>query len=287
MASLIESPQVALVSGSNFQASSRFSLSRLILPILGVAIGVSAGSAAGLTLALVNAPNNTVAASSEAIPASPTSQASPASADAVTSVAMTAQPAPIVQPAVSASPAANFGPPATGTVHSIANPAAANSANVSLSSSNLVAKAHAPSTVQIALNQTPDAVRPAMFRLAGKQWHVAIPVAIPVAQPVRRGLANAPAVASSALDAAQSGLEAAAKPASLYTEGDLTVADFDSTDGTLQASDGRTFILGTTVAASYATSWDSYRSLVHYRCDQAGSCVLMRAGAVAPNARLI
>jgi hypothetical protein len=141
--------------------------------------------------------------------------------------------------------------------------------------------------VQIALNRTPDAVKPAMFRLAGKEWHVARPIAIPITQPVRHVSAGAPSAASTALDTAQPDLDADAKPAALYTEGDLSVADFDATDGTLQASDGRIFVLGTTVAASYATSWDSYHSLVHYRCDQSGSCVLMRAGAVAPNARLI
>jgi len=148
-------------------------------------------------------------------------------------------------------------------------------------------KAHVQTTVQIALNKTPDAVKPALFRLAGKEWHVAKPVAIAVARPVRQTLASAPAAASTALDGAQSGLDAAAEPASVYAEGDLTVADFDAADGTIQASDGRTFVLGATVAASYATSWDSYHSVVHYRCDQAGSCVLMRAGALAPNARLI
>jgi hypothetical protein len=265
MASLIESPQVALVPESKLPASSPFSLSRFIVPVLCVSLGVSVGSAAGLTLALVNAPNNTVAASSDASPASPTVQANPVSTVAVTSVAMTAQPASVMQPA-------------TDTVQSIANSAMANSA---------VAKANAPNTVQVALNRTPDAVKPAMFRLAGKEWHVAKPIAIPLAKPVRQGSASAPVAASTALDTAQPGLDAAAKPVALYTEGDLTVADFDATDGTLQASDGRTFVLGTTVAASYATSWDSYHSLVHYRCDQAGSCVLMRAGAVAPNARLI
>lgn len=268
MASLIESPQVALVSGSKLPASLPFSFSRLIVPFLGVAIGVSVGSTAGLTLALINAPNNTVAASSDATPASP------ASTLAATSVAMNVQPAPIMQPAAE-------------TVRSIASPTTAKSDNVSLSNATPVAKAKVPSTIQIALNRTPDAVKPAMFRLAGKEWHVARPIAIPVVQPVRHVSASAPAAASTALDTAQPSLDVAAKPAALYTEGDLTVADFDATDGTLQASDGRIFVLGTTVAASYATSWDSYHSLVHYRCDQAGSCVLMRAGAVAPNAKLI
>jgi len=287
MVSLIESPQVALASGSKLPASSPFSLSRLIVPVLCVSLGVSVGSVAGLTLALVNAPNNTVAASSDATQARPTGQSSPASAEAVPSVAMSAQPTAIMQPAVSAPLAANISQPVTDTVRSIANSAAANSANVSLSTANPAVKAPAPITVQIALNKTPDAVKPAMFRLAGKEWHVARPIAIPVSQPARQGLAGAQGAVLTALDGAQSGLGAAAKPASLYTEGDLTVADFDATDGTLQASDGRTFVLGTTVAANYATSWDSYHSVVHYRCDQSGSCVLMRAGAVAPNARLI
>ncbi len=95
MASLIESPQVALVPVPKLPlpATSPFSFSRLIVPFLGVAIGVSVGSTAGLALALVNAPNNTVAASSDS------AQANPASTVAATSVAMNAQPAPVVQPA--------------------------------------------------------------------------------------------------------------------------------------------------------------------------------------------
>ena len=92
MASLIESPQVALVPVSKL-ASPLFSLSRLIVPVLCVSLGVSVGSAAGLTLALVNAPNDTVAASSDA------AQRGSASAGAVTSVAMNTQPAAITQPA--------------------------------------------------------------------------------------------------------------------------------------------------------------------------------------------
>ncbi len=252
-------------------ASPLFSLSRLIVPVLCVSLGVSVGSAAGLTLALVNAPNDTVAASS-AIQLRAAQQA----LDAVTSVASAnaAQPAAIMV----------RWPP--DTVRSLGNSAVSNSANVSVPAASSRVTANVPSKIQIALNKTPDAVKPAMFRLGGKEWHVARPVAVSVAQPVQHGLASS-AAAPTDLDTAQSGLDAAAKPAALYTEGDLTVADFDATDGTLQASDGRTFVLGTTVAASYATSWDSYHSLVHYRCDQAGSCVLMRAGAVAPNARLI
>ena len=67
MVTLIDSPQVAFVSGSSLPASSPFSLSRLILPILCVSLGVSVGTATGLTLAIVNASHNTVAASSDSI----------------------------------------------------------------------------------------------------------------------------------------------------------------------------------------------------------------------------
>jgi hypothetical protein len=166
MASLIESPQVAFVAMSEHPASSKrpapspFSFSRLVLPFIGVAIGMSLGFATGFTLALVNAPNEIVAASSGATQASLTSHAS------------------------SAPLAANFSQPAAATVHSIADSA--------------VAKAHAKNATQIALNKMPDAVKPAMFKLGGKEWRVAMPIAIPVAQPIRQGLASTPAAASTA-----------------------------------------------------------------------------------------
>jgi hypothetical protein len=168
MASHIESPKVAFVAGSKLPASTPFWLSRLILPFIGIAIGASLGSAAGLTLAQVNARNETVAASS-----SDSAHASPASQ------------------------AANFSQPANATGHSIAKSAVANLA---------VAKAHAQTKVHIALNKMPDAVKPAMFKLGGKEWRVARPIAIPVAQPVRQSLASVPAAAPTALDAAQSKL---------------------------------------------------------------------------------
>jgi hypothetical protein len=117
-------------------------------------------------------------------------------------------------------------------------------------------------------------------------------MSMPVADPARQQLASPSLAASTALDPiqsslAQTSLDDAAKPAVRYVEGDLSVAAYDAMTGTLQTKDGKTFILGTSVAAGNATSWDEYRSGVHYRCDQTGSCILMRAGAVAPNARLI
>jgi len=85
----------------------------------------------------------------------------------------------------------------------------------------------------------------------------------------------------------QLNLDDEARPSNFYVEGDLEVADYNPTAGTIVATDGRTFLVGTTIAASNAAPWDEYRSNLHYRCSQTGSCILSRAGAVAPNARLI
>ncbi len=85
----------------------------------------------------------------------------------------------------------------------------------------------------------------------------------------------------------QLNLDQVARPSNSYIEGDITVVDFDAAAGTIETSDGRTFVVGVTVTASNAASWREFRSNVHYRCSQTGSCSLSRAGAVAPNARLI
>lgn len=234
------------------------------------------GTATGLTLALVNAPNGVVEASSDLV------QASSAGHKAATSLAMNSNPATIAQTAVTAPLAASPSQPDGTTGHF-----AAQATDLRLSTANPAVKAQPSSAAQVAFSKMPEAVKPATFRLAGKEWHVARLISMPVAEPVRHQVASAPLAASTALDPTLSSLDGAARPSSLHTEGVLTIANYDVTTGTLQASDGRTFVLGTTVAASYATSWDDYRSGVHYRCDQNGSCMLMRAGAVAPNARLI
>jgi hypothetical protein len=89
------------------------------------------------------------------------------------------------------------------------------------------------------------------------------------------------------LDGGQQSFNEGPKPSGVYTEGDFTVADYDAKVGTIQSSDGRTFVVGITIAASNASSWGDYRSNVHYRCSQTGSCTLSGPGVVAPNARLI
>jgi len=277
----IESPQVVFVPGSSLRTWSSFSLSRLALPALCVVIAASVGTATGITLAKVDAPNGVVEASSDS------GQTNSTSAKAAIRVAANTRPASVVQTAVVAPLAASSSQTNADASHS-----AAKAAELRQSQPSIAEKAQTQSSEQIALNRPPDAITPATFTLAGKEWPVARPMSMPVADPARQQLASPSLAASTALDPiqsslAQTSLDDAAKPAVRYVEGDLSVAAYDAMTGTLQTKDGKTFILGTSVAAGNATSWDEYRSGVHYRCDQTGSCILMRAGAVAPNARLI
>jgi hypothetical protein len=73
---------------------------------------------------------------------------------------------------------------------------------------------------------------------------------------------------------------------SFVIEGDVTVADYDASLGTIETHEGKTFIIGSTLAEGNAVPWQDYRANLHYRCDQSGTCTLMRAGVVVPNARL-
>jgi len=234
---------------------------------------------------MIHARNGVVEASTASV------QPDSSSAQAATNLASNSTPAPAVQTAAVAPPAASSSVPAVDTDHPAAK------SEVRQSTPNHALKAQPQSGEQLALNQAPDAVKPATVKLAGKPWPAARPTSIPVSEPAQHELASASFVAPTALDPtpsslaqsslAPSSLDGAPKPVSLYSEGDVTVAGYDAASGTIQASDGATFVLGTTVAASYATSWSEYHSGVHYRCDQAGSCVLTRAGVVAPKARLV
>lgn len=275
MQTLVESPRVAFVSGSSLPASSPFSLSRLILPVLCVSLGVSVGTATGLTLALVNASRNTVAASSDSLEASAAPESSVAMNSSSSQAAQSAVvPSPITAPST---PAANpnSNPAATMTQAKL-NPAPASLARI----------ATAPAKVEIALNKAPDALRPATFKLNGKEYRAVKMMFLPAAKPRQNEPATGETTVLTAMDSPPLSLDSPAQT-SLYTEGVLTVSDYSESTRTIQTSDGRTFVLGTTVAAGNATPWETYRSDVHYRCDQNGSCVLMRAGVVAPDAKLI
>jgi hypothetical protein len=68
-------------------------------------------------------------------------------------------------------------------------------------------------------------------------------------------------------------------------EGDLTVADFDVSTGTVETQEGKNFVLGSASSESSAAFWQDYTGNIHYRCDQSGNCTLFRHGIVVPNAR--
>jgi hypothetical protein len=108
-----------------------------------------------------------------------------------------------------------------------------------------------------------------------------------LATPARPQPPAAPAADSLSGAALPTGLDGGFKALSFYSEGDATVVSYNAADGTIQTDDGRTFVIGETVSASNAVSWQDYRSNVHYRCDQNGHCSLVRTGVIALNAKLM
>lgn len=74
---------------------------------------------------------------------------------------------------------------------------------------------------------------------------------------------------------------AAAGPFFLGIQGDVTVADYDATSGTIQTYEGETYILDKTAGESSAISWQDYPFNVHYRCDETGNCTLFHSGTSA------
>ena len=74
---------------------------------------------------------------------------------------------------------------------------------------------------------------------------------------------------------------------SFYVEGSLRVLDYDESAGTIETSDGRTFLVGSNLSTSTSETWLNSPGSLHYRCGQDGSCVLNRAGMVLTNVRQI
>jgi hypothetical protein len=224
-------------------------------------VGIAIGTATGIVIGMLTTPSGAPAESSDFV------QTTSMTAQAETSPAVNASPAQVIHSAV-APPAAATNQPDTGTSQS--------AAEVALPPRNLAPNVQPSSAAQTTQIKTPVTLRVATRKVAGKVRGAARPIAKQVAKPAPRALASAPLVSPDALNDEQWSLDDEAKPSIFYTEGDLAVVDYDASAGTIQASDGRTFILGTTVNASYATSWEEYRSDVHFRCGQNGSCVLTR-----------
>jgi hypothetical protein len=114
-------------------------------------------------------------------------------------------------------------------------------------------------------------------------------LAHPVTRPLRTEVAAAPEVQPEQIEMVidQPAPVEEAKSSTFYSEGDITVENYDAALGTIETTDGRTFELGETVTTGNTVAWDQYRANVHYRCEQGGSCVLQREGAVTVNSKQI
>jgi hypothetical protein len=110
----------------------------------------------------------------------------------------------------------------------------------------------------------------------------------PVETPVEATAAPvAPATVAMTSAVAPEVTENNAQSAELTTEGDLSVADFDATTGTVETREGKSFSVTTAGADGNTLAWQDYAGNIHYRCTQAGSCTLSGAGIGAASARLI
>jgi hypothetical protein len=64
-------------------------------------------------------------------------------------------------------------------------------------------------------------------------------------------------------------------------EGDLTVAYYDGSAGTVGTYEGSNFILSAAEAASEGIPWQNFPFDVHYRCKESGACTLVRGSETA------
>jgi hypothetical protein len=245
----------------------------LALPLLCGAMGVSLGTVIGVSIAFLTAPAGALATSTDSAQASTTGTEPGVTPSTTTDAEKDFHPVafvPVV--AVIRQPTASAGR------------SAADWAGTGFSSTNRTVKANPSSEARTTQDKKLAIKRHPKLRFVGVHRRSVKPVAkLTVVQALAGDLEVTPIT----LNDAQMSLDDDATPSGFYSEGDLTVADYDATVGTIQTDDGRTFTLGTTVCASNATPWEDYRSNVHYRCGQDGSCVLVRAGVIASNARLI
>jgi len=270
MATDTQSHGLILVQGYRSSGGSRTQLFRVAAPMLYAAMGVSLGTLTGVTAAF------------KSVPSGKATEAVSATIGRASNVAITA-------------PAANTGP-------TIKMASVAQTIGVSGRSTSESESANARSGISApVVHRTVNAKRPPILDnlpaeapavdkdtarpASPAENRPARHLAHPVTRPARTVLASMPEVSPVPLDEQLSFVEP--KPATFYSEGDATVADYDAAVGTIQTSDGKTFALGETVSEVDATSWDQYRSNVHYRCGEGGSCVVLRAGVVAANAREI
>jgi hypothetical protein len=231
---------------------------RMAVPMLFAAMGVSMGTLAGVATAFVSIP-----------------AASAASVDNGNSGSV--QMAALVTPTQNAQMNSTNGNDAV----------AAQPAAVEDSPAHRATQMEQAPGMERARAKTPSADKTTTPATAPSETRPAKHLAHPVNRPLRTEMATEPEVAPIEMDAEQSIPVEEAKSPAFVSEGDLTVADYNPDQGTIETSDGRTFELGETVSLGQTVAWDQYRSNVHYRCEQSGNCTLLRAGAVTINSKQI
>ncbi len=269
MADCFETPELIATSEGGVLALPRSSSVRFTLPLVYAGVGIALGILTGTSLAITGMPESSpLALFSNSAPASTTEsapQVTPVSAPAQTAVYV---PVVYVQPAAvrPSSPAVQ---PAM-LIPTVHHPAM---------SKHTYSPQVFPAKTRLML-QIPVLPATPSERMTSR------PVAHPVVKPARRLLASAPTPVQVPMSGTPQ-LDGVAATSTFSTEGDLTVVAYDAAAGTIESADGRTFAVGQTVSLSNATSWNDYRSDVHYRCGGNGSCTLMRPGVIAADARLI
>jgi hypothetical protein len=309
MATLDQYTEVVAAYGYTLPPPPKEQTNRLGVALLYAAIGTALGTMTGTGMAVVSLqpggaaawahhltlPNFSGPAQTAHVHSAPVvAHVTPAPAPARGSTAVAATPAPAAVVAQTASVSAANVPPAP--VHAVV---VAPAVPAPVLHPSLLARVVAPSVVEASVDAAPldreltarrEAVK-ARLAVAPVVHHSAVPVLASASSP------NAPPAKAAALHIAATVPVPAVEPDSLdeqvapvanfYSEGDAAVVDYDSTLDTILTDDGKSFVIGPTVAMSSAASWNDYRSNVHYRCDQGGKCTLTRNGVVALSARQI
>ena len=276
MGTYTESPQLLASYQQRVRAARQVEVSRFALPLLYATMGISLGSLAGAFVALGTGSGNMQAllGGQGSVRAAVTTFEESSVASAAERLSY--QTGSYVQTSARTTRAI--------TANEKIETVRSNVAAVPVNHGNKAN--HGPVLHENAPGKAPVVERYRELRETPQSEHPSRPAAHPLTRPARTVLASAQVIAPAQIEVPVS-FSVAPQPAAFYTEGDITVTDYDAVAGTIVSSDGRTFSIGATVSEANATSWSNYRSDVHYRCGSNGSCTLVRPGVIATDARLI
>jgi len=79
---------------------------------------------------------------------------------------------------------------------------------------------------------------------------------------------------------------AAPKSSPFYIEGDDSIAGYDASTGIVETYTSRRFLIDKAGAAANTLKGLDFPIDIHYRCDQAETCIITRAGGGVLHAKL-